>query len=250
MRKHLSSSSTRGKIVKRIDDLQYDGLVLIQDSDLYCFTTDAVLLSWFSKCKKHDVVVELCAGTGAISTLINGKYHPEKIIAVEIQKQCCDLFEETKKLNKHDNIEIVNLPLQNLCGTIKNEVADVVIVNPPYYEKEKSKSKNVAIAMSTHEVSVNLDECIKESARLLKFGGKLYMVHHTDRLAEIICKLKEYKLEPKVMQIIQPKPNENANMVLLQAVKCGKVGLKVNAPVVLRDANGEESEQAKVIYNR
>ena len=85
--------------MKRIDDLQCKGLVLVQDDDKYCFTTDAVLLANFVKTKKTDAVLELCAGTGVVSTLIMGKQGPRKIVAVELQKECCNLFNESNQLN-------------------------------------------------------------------------------------------------------------------------------------------------------
>ncbi len=237
--------------MKRIDDLQFKGLVLVQDDDGYCFTTDAVLLANFVKTKSYDMVVELCAGTGVISTLIAGKQTPKKIMAVELQEKCCELFKESIKLNGQEKVvEVLNLAVQDLEKHIKTESASVVVVNPPYYKKEQAQNKNQAIAISTHEIALTIDDVINESARLLKYGGKFYMVHHIDRLVEILCKMSKAKLEPKQLRFVQPKPNTEANLVLIEAVKGGKTGLKVKDVLIFRDQDGEESKEVKEIYGR
>lgn len=237
--------------MKRIDDLQCGGLVLVQDDKLYSFTTDAVLLANFVRAGHKDKVVELCAGTGVISTLLAYKKSPKEIIAVEIQQDCCNLFNESINLNKQSHqIKVVNEPLQNISRNKNFVGADVVVVNPPYYEATHTSNKNEAIALSTHEIAVTLDEVLIESEKLLKFGGRFYLVHHTDRLAEIMHKLVQLNLQPKQLQFVQPKPDEPANLVLIEAVKGGKVGLKVNEVLIFRDKNGEETEAVKKIYNR
>lgn len=237
--------------MKRIDDLQINGLVLVQDTEKYCFTTDSVLLANFVKAKSKDFVVELCAGTGIISIILAGKRNVNHIKAVELQKECCDLLKESIQLNKlNDKIEVVNKRVQNLNDEIQRGSVDVVVVNPPYYKKEQSQNVNVAIALSTHEIALTIDEVFEESARLLKYGGKFYMVHHTDRLAEMISKMVKFGLEPKVLQFVQPKPKTESNLVLIEAIKGGKTGLKIKEILIFRDENGEESLDVKKIYGR
>ena len=237
--------------MKRIDDLQFNGLMLVQDPEKYCFTTDSVLLANFAQVKPKDTVVELCAGTGLISVIVAGKKKPKSIIAVELQKDCCDLLKESVDLNNlKDTIQIINSPIQELDDKINRESIDVVIVNPPYYKKEQARNDNLAIALSTHEIALTIDEVFEQTARLLKFGGKLYMVHHTDRLVELIVKMSQFKLEPKIIQFVQPKPKVNANLVLIEAVKGGKTGVKIKDVLIFRDENGEESLDVKKIYGR
>ena len=237
--------------MKRIDDLQCNGLMLVQDDSGYCFTTDAILLANFVKTKKTDFVLEFCAGTGVISTLIMGKQSPKKIVAVELQEECCKLFNESNQMNGFDKkIEVCNTSIQDFKKVRKNELFDVVVVNPPYYKSDQSQNSNKAIALSTHEIALSIDDVFCESSRMLKFGGKFYMVHHTDRLVELIVKMSKHQLEPKVIQFVQPKVNSDANLVVVQAVKGGKTGVKIKNGLVFRDEDGNESEAVKKIYGR
>ena len=231
-------------------DLQCNGLVLAQDKDAYNFTTDAVLLANFVKTKKTDIMVELCAGTGVISTLVMEKQFPKQIFAVEIQKECCELFDESKKINNQNNITVLNMPLQKLSEVLSAGSADVVVVNPPYYKQDQAKNSNPAIALSTHEVAVTIKEVFSETSRLLKFGGAFYLVHHVDRFAELVAGMKDCGLEPKIVRFVQPKAGKDANLVLIKAVKGGKPGLKVKNVLIFRDDNNEESLEVKQIYGR
>ena len=160
-------------------------------------------------------------------------------------------FKESIALNKQGSIiELHNSTIQDFGKQCKKEFADIVVVNPPYYKSEQAQSKNEAIALSTHEIALSIDDVIEQSAKLLKYGGKFYMVHHVDRLVEIICKMSKAQLEPKQIQFVQPKPKTCANLVLIEAIKGGKTGLKVKEILVFRDENGEESQDVKQIYGR
>ena len=73
-----SSYSNDNKLGKqknneRLDDLQCNGLYIIQDPNKYCFTSDAVALANFAKVKSGGSVVDLCSGSGVIGILIGAK---------------------------------------------------------------------------------------------------------------------------------------------------------------------------------
>lgn len=42
-------------MAERVDDLQYKGLRLIQDTDGFCFGVDAVLLAHMAKIRRHKI---------------------------------------------------------------------------------------------------------------------------------------------------------------------------------------------------
>ncbi|MGD9901555.1 MAG: tRNA1(Val) (adenine(37)-N6)-methyltransferase [Spirochaetales bacterium] len=237
---------------ERLDDLEYKGLKIIQDKTKYCFTSDAVLLSNFAKANSSDTVVDLCTGSGIIATLMYAKNNPKKVYGIELQKYLFDLAVKSAKLNGlDDKITFINSQIQDATKYIKAGSVSVVTVNPPYEKVDGHYlSGDEQIDICKYEKSLNLTDVIKVSSDLLKFGGKLFMVHKSSRLTEIITLLKKYNLEPKILRFIQPKAQLNSNVVLIKAIKGGKAGLQVEPTLILTDENGEYSKELKKIYNK
>ena len=99
--------------MERIDELRC-GLKIIQDSDLFCFGTDAVLLSDFAKIKTGETVVDLCSGNGIIPLLLIAKSKPSHITALELQLQSAELAKRSVELNNlNDKITVI-------CDNLKN----------------------------------------------------------------------------------------------------------------------------------
>lgn len=231
-----------------LDDLQLDNLMIIQKQSGYKFSTDSVLLANFAKIKRLDTYVDLCSGSGIVAILAYYKNKPQKCYAVEIQPEIADMAKRSMIYNNLD-ITVFNESLTETYKTLGSESVDVITINPPYNTNEKY-SNNMQIAISTHEILTNLEEIALFSSKLLKFGGKIYMSHRADRLAEIMYELKKYKLEPKVLRVVYPKQSKEPNLVLIEAQKGAKSGLKILTPLVLNNEDGTETDELKEIYNR
>ncbi len=237
---------------ERIDDLQFKDLKIIQNSQGFCFGIDAILLSDFAKdMKKSELVVDLCTGTGVIPILLAGKTEAKKIIGVEIQEECADMAKRSVTLNNLENrVEIINNDLKFLKNVIPSATVDVVTVNPPYMKKGTGviNEKN-AIIISKHEVSCTLEDVIKEAARLLKFNGEFYMIHKSERIADVFCTMRKYKIEPKRVRFVYPQVDKPSNLVLVEGTKSGKEFLKHEKPLIVYKENKEYTDEIYKIYN-
>lgn len=210
---------------ERLDDLQLNGLQIIQNPNGYCFTSDAVALANFVKCKPHSNVVELCSGSGVIGILINAKNIADKVVFVEIQENLADMSRRSVLYNHLESkFQILNRELQNVSECLKDQRIDVVVCNPPYKKENTSSllSANKEKLIARHEVKVTLEEIVFEASKLLKFGGKFYICNKEERLVEMINLCSKYKLETKRIKIL---PSEKkSHIVLIEAVKGGKNG--------------------------
>ena len=106
--------------MERIDDLQFDGLKIIQDTDGFCFGIDSVILAHFAYnyIKPNTVIADLGAGNGVLSLLLSKKVNPKKIIAFEKQAKVAEMATRSISLNKLENvITVENVDICNL----KNE---------------------------------------------------------------------------------------------------------------------------------
>ena len=235
---------------ERIDDLHRNNYVIIQDKKRFCFGIDAVLLSDFAKAKKDDVVFFICSGTGIIPILMCAKTKAKKFFAIDIQEESVDMAKRSIGLNKlEDKIEIVHLDIKNVFDKFEKNTIDVVTSNPPYMNMGGGLINEYdAKAIARHEIFCNLDDIVKATSLLLKPNGKFYMVHRPNRLCDIICTLRKYKLEPKTIRFVQPYEDKEPNMVLIESVKNGKAFLKILPNLIVYNKDNQYTEEINKIY--
>lgn len=235
---------------EKIEDLQCKGLKIIQNKKWFCFGMDAVLLTNYCDIKNKSTIVDLGTGTGIIPILLSGKKNYSKAYAIEIQEEVAEMAKRSVMLNDlQDKIEVLNIDLKDVLNYLQPNSFDVVISNPPY------KLTNSGIvnpsdkkAISRHEIMCSLEDVISKAASLLKQYGRFYMVHRPDRLADIMCLLRKYRLEPKQIRFVHPRAAEKPNMILIRASKNGNPELKFDPPLYIYDENGKYTKDVYDIY--
>jgi len=235
---------------ERLDDLQCKGYRIIQDPARFCFGIDAVLLSSFASAKKGEHVLDLGTGTGIIPILMEAKTEGESFTGLEIQEDSADMARRSTILNHLDEkVKIVTGDIKDASNIFGASSFHVITTNPPYMigtHGENSPSEAKAIAR--HEVLCNLDDILRESARLLKPKGRFYMVHRPFRLAEILSKMVEYKIEPKRMRLVHPYLDKEPNMVLIEGLRGGNSRMTVEKPLIVYKEQGVYTDEIYEIY--
>ena len=238
---------------ERIDDLQYKGLKIIQNKKGFCFGVDSVLLSDFAKkIRKDSTVVDIGTGTGIIGLLLCKKTELKKIYGVEIQKEVAEMAKRSIKLNNlEDKFEIINCDINNIFEFLSPNSIDCIVTNPPYKKVNTGvKNEDEKQMISRHEVKCTLEDIIEKSSKLLKDRGEFFMVHRAERLVDIMCVLRKYRLEPKNIRFVHPKANEKPNLILVKAVKYGNEFLKIEKPLVIYDEDGNYTDEILKIYSK
>ena len=189
---------------ERIDELQRNGYRIIQNPERFCFGMDAVLLSGFARAKKQERCLDLGCGNGIIPILMEAKTEGKHFTGLEIQPESADMARRSVALNGlQDRIDIVEGDIKDASKIFGASSFHVVTTNPPYMTAQHGLT-NVyeAKTIARHEVLCNLEDIIRESARLLMPGGRFYMVHRPFRLAEIISLMVQYRMEPNRMRLV------------------------------------------------
>lgn len=235
---------------ERVDDLQRNGLKIIQKTDGFCFGMDAVLLSGFAHVKRGEKVLDMGTGTGIIPLLLSAKTAGKHFTALEIQKEIAEMAARSVAMNHlEEKIQIVNGDIKEASRIFGAASFDVVTTNPPYMNDAHGlKNPTEVKAISRHEVLCTLEDVVREGAKVLKSGGRMYMVHRPHRLIEIITAMKQYKMEPKRMCMVHPFKDKEANMVLIEAVKGGGSWLKMEAPIIVYKEPGVYTDEIYEIY--
>lgn len=235
-----------------IDDLQLKGLKLIQKEKAFRFGIDAVLLSDFAMVKRKHRVMDLCTGTGIVPFLIYGKYMPKEVYGLEIQEEMVDMAIRSAKFNAIEEfVKFKQGDLKDKCVGDFLGKFDVVTVNPPYKLNSAGIiNPNDKIAIARHEILCNLEDVIAASRRLLKDNGRMFIVHRPERLADIFCLMRKYKIEPKRVKMVHPKAKKAANIVLVEGQRDGGEFLKWEDPLYVYDDNGKYTKEIDLIYGR
>ena len=236
---------------ERLDDLHRNNYKIIQNPKYFCFGMDAVLLSGFVKAGDCETVLDLCSGNGIIPVLLCAKTNAKFLFGIEIQKELAEMAERTVKYNKlEEKIKIIEGDLKNLSQFFKPSSIDVITVNPPYMNDFGGiKNKLSKKAIARHEVLCKLEDIVLNSSKHLKPLGRFYMVHRPQRLTDIICLLRKYKLEPKTIRFVQPFIGKEPNMVLIEAIRGAKPMVKVlDTLIVYNEDNTFTDEVYKIYY--
>jgi tRNA1Val (adenine37-N6)-methyltransferase len=237
---------------ERIDDLQCNGLRIIQNPKGFCFGIDAVLLSNFCEIKKNARVIDLGTGTGIIPILLAGKTEAKEIIGIEIQETIVEMAARSVKLNQlEDRVKMVHADLNNVLNELDLYSFDVVVSNPPYmHEGGGLINPEDMKAIARHEIKCTLEDIIRVASKLIKDRGHFYMVHRPHRLVDILCLCRAYKLEPKKIRFIHPNKNKKPNILLVECTKYGRPELKFMDPLYVYTEDGRYTEEIHKIYGR
>jgi len=224
---------------ERIDDLLTMDMKIIQSKDTFSFSLDAVLLARWCKVPKRGRVVDLCTGNGIIPLLLSTR-SSASIVGVEIQPKIADMAARNVKLNQlQHRLDVVCDDLRSYVLHAGHGTFDMVTVNPPYFGVKTGEHRvNRSIAAARHETAGTLVDIVLACAKLVKSGGKVALVHRPSRLADIITTLRAVKLEPKRMQLVHPRMQQEANMVLIEAMKDAKAELRVLPPLIVHQSDG------------
>ena len=205
---------------------------IIQNTKLYRFTSDSILLSRFVRAKAGEIVADFCAGCGVVGfhfMCLNAQV--KSLTLFEMQDTLVDMARRSANLNGFE-CEIYHTKVQDI-GREFDDKFSLILCNPPY-ERGGFENASYEKAVCRKELTLTLDELCLAAARKLKFGGRFALCHRADRSAEVIYTLKNYGLETKRLQFVTGTEGGKPYLVLIEAVKGGKPATEVLPTVINR----------------
>ena len=241
--------------MKRIDDIGFGGLKLVQDSDSFCYGTDAILLAymlWKDRmlAEKLERIADLGTGNGIVPLILSSKTKAG-LYGIDVQEAAIELADETITINGlEERLTFIKGNVRDIeelitCGSS----FDAVTMNPPYTPAGRGiVSSSTVKAIARQEIEGTLEDFIVAAEYLLKPGGHIYMVNRPGRLTDIVESMRRHKLEPKEIQLVSGKRGEPPNIVLVHGVKGGKNELRVLPELTVRNDDGSFTEEMKAAY--
>ena len=231
--------------------LNFGDNIIYQDNDYFLFSLDSMLLANFVTIKLTDHrIIDLCSGNAPVPMLLSFRTKA-RIFGVELQKYIYDMGYDSIIENKMDDqITFINDDINNIEEHFDRESFDIVTCNPPYfkYKCDSLININMGKAIARHEVNLKLEDVILRANYLLKNGGTFALVHRPDRLIEIINLMQKYNIEPKRLRMVYPRDGKDANIILIEGVKNGKSGLKIEKPLIVYDNNNKYISEVRKMF--
>ena len=225
---------------------------LYQSKIGYRFSVDSLLLYDFVTLKRVNSIADLGTGSGIIGILLAKKYPDANISLFELQDSLIKLAKKNVVQNcLEDRVKVIRCDLRTLHAMpLTHHIYDLVVSNPPF-RRLKSGLLNIEEekAIARHELKMSLHELIDAVSLLLKTKGRFCIIYHPYRLSELINTLKKRELEPKRLRFVHSNVSADAKMILLEAIKGGRGGLKVGKPLYIYKENGSYTDEMNGIYN-
>lgn len=229
------------------DVLSSHKLKIYQDDNYFKFSLDGVLLANFVEFKyTTKKILDIGTGTGIIPLLLTTKTK-QKVDAIEIQKELCDIFDLTVKYNHLSNqINIINSDIKAYAKQSSNlNKYDILICNPPYYGR---KCNNEVKTTQRHQESLDLPELMDSSRKLLKTKGSLFLVYDSMEFSKIIKTVHEYSFSIKKIQFVHYNKSKKSSIFLLECIKQGNTQTNILPPFILYDDDNNKTKEYERIF--
>jgi len=241
---------------------------LYQNKRGYRFSVDALILYSFVNLQRADRIADLGAGSGIIGILLAKRYTEAEITLIELQKNLAELAKRNVALNSLEkSVKVIQADVKKISrqpsppqraratsyprygNILKPNSFDLVVSNPPFRRQKTGLiSPTDEKAIARHEIELKLTDLIQASRSLLKTRGRFCMIYHPSRLVELIDALREKHLEPKRLRFVHSNITTEAKMALIEAIKDGKAGMKIDNPLYIYKEDGTYTDEMKALY--
>jgi tRNA1Val (adenine37-N6)-methyltransferase len=228
------------------EDLLRDfDLKIIQPKDGYRFSLDPLLLCDFAV-SGAGRILDLGTGCGIIPLVMARKVPDSRITGVEFQPEMFSLAERNVAGNGlTGRITLIESDIMALKGVLEPESFDLVLSNPPYRKQGEGKtSPKAGRDLARHESTASLADFLAIAKRMVKPGGSVYLIHHPERLPELLSASMAINLCPVRLRMVHGDFSLPARMFLIELLKGRKGALEVLPPLAVKESIYGESQQA------
>ena len=221
------------------------------EGSAFKLSTDSVLLFGFVMAGRYKRVIDLGCGAGVLPVLLSSQGTRAEVCGIEIQAASAALCRENMAANGFSSDGIKTGDLREHRSIFAAGKFDLVVSNPPYFAVGSGPdARGDERCAARDERFCTLSDLCEASKYLLKWGGRLALVHRPERLSEIFCEMSSHGIEPKRLRMVQHKEASSPSLVLVEGQRGARHGLKIEAPLILANDDGSNSEEMKRLYHR
>ena len=224
------------------------GPVLLAGPDTQKPGTDSVLLA--GAAGPGDTIADLGCGAGVVALLLAWDRPRSRVTGLELSESACELARLAAEENHlSDRVTIRRADLRDLSALPPAGSFDCAVSNPPYFAQGSGAAAKASRSRQRSEETCRIEELCRAAAHLVRWGGTFTVVYRPERLVDLLTALRQAALEPKRLQLVRHRPDSPVKLVLVQAKRGGRPGLKLEE-LTLYDAQGRESADYRRLYHK
>ena len=202
---------------------------------------DPVLLAAATPAQAGDTVLELGCGVGTAALCLAARVSGISVTGVEVQPEYADLARRNVRDNRAD-IAVVEADLAALPADLRQRQYSCVIMNPPYFERQKGTvamdaGRDMALGGAT-PLATWLDVGIKRIAA----RGHLVLIQRMERLPEVLDGING-RLGSVIVCPIAGRATKAPELFLLKARQDGRAPFRMTTPLVLHQGATHDGDR-------
>lgn len=232
-------------------DSYFNGQIRIrQNQSGYRFSIDAVLLAYYARPHPGDRVLDLGTGCGIIPLIMAYRNPTIIVYGIEVQKELSELANFNIKDNRmEERITIVCKDMKSLRSEMISGLVDLVVCNPPFRKSQAGRiNPDYQRAVARHEIQATLSDVLVTARRMLRPAGRFVTIYTAERTAELLTQMRSDRIEPKIVRTIHSSRLSEAKLILVEGVKGGRPGTKIESPLILCDEAGNYTQEVKQMF--
>lgn len=229
----------------------WGGFTLERAPGVFPLGTDTVLLADFVRLRPRARICDLGSGSGALGLLLCARRDDCAVTGVELQPEAAALCR--RNIARNDLAERITLAegdLRQHRQLLPAAGFTDVVSNPPYFPAGSPAAPSPQRAAARSQCTCTLTDLAAAAAWALSWGGRFSLVYRPECLAELFTALRAEGLEPKRLRPVRHRPGLSPALVLVEAVRGGKPGLRWEQDLLLETEDGKPSPEFLRIYRR
>ena len=244
------SSDRPGAAALTHDELKRFGLVLYQPEDGYRFTLDPLLLCDFSKAQQELEIADLGTGSGVMALVLARMAPGARVTAFEQDQSAARLATENACRNDLSlRVNVLHEDVLHVRRHLPVSSCDLVVSNPPYRKQGRGRlNLHPGRLAARHETTAGLADFLAAAKYLVKPTGRICLVYHPDRLAELMVTAADLKLAVLRLRMVHGVPGAEAKVFLVELAKGRRHGaLQVLPPLIVRSDGQNYTDEVRLI---
>jgi tRNA1Val (adenine37-N6)-methyltransferase len=246
-----SESTTMDNDAVELHSLFEGRLKLYQYTNGYRFSIDTPLLASFAREHLRGTVADLGTGSGVLPVLLARSQKIDTLTGFEIQAKLVELAQRNIELNNlQKSVSIEQADVKKIRSLYEAESFESVITNPPFYLLGSGRvNPGSQDAAARHELLGTLQDFVSAAAYLIKNGGKFCVIFPAERSTDLLCTMRENRIEPKVIRFVHSRLEEPATMLLVEGVKNAGSQTTILQPLFIYSDGQNYSSEVQMIFN-